>query len=307
VQLMADPVAQWPLVRQRPAEVQALWLDYALWWVLLGALLHVGVGLGLAYALHGAGGVPWFSVISGAVVMLAGGMAGVLALAFLARMFATSLGAAQPQWDDGLRLVAYGLTPVWLGLALWQLPLVGGWLILGALVYAGLCVWRGLDHVLGVVPDKRPALMWRLGAAAVGVWLVVTALQLVGVVLLVGALVGWLNLRSRPEFTQALRRTHKPPSVPPAAGAAAEVNAKAATEPGVQLDAHWGRPSADLISAPASVQEMPPIHPLSADKIAALDKKIAKALASGDMAQVTQLMGEQQALRMGVATADPRF
>jgi Tfp pilus assembly protein PilN len=38
--------------------------------------------------------------------------------------------------------------------------------------------------------------------------------------------------------------------------------------------------------------------PVQTEKLAALDKKIAKAMAKGDMAEVTRLMGEQQALRM---------
>lgn len=309
VEFLANPGAQWPQVRQRPAGVQAMWLDYALWWVLLGALLHGVVGVGLGYALHGAEGVPWFRVLMVAGMILAGGLAGVLVLAYLARMFAAQLGAEQPEWDDGLRLVAYGLTPVWLGLALWQLPEFGGWLMLAALAYTGWCVWQGLDYLLGVAPDKRRALMWRLGAAALGLWLVVAVLQLVLVVMLVAALVGWINLRSRPGFTEAFGTARNTPSPAHAPGSAAEVDAKAATEPAVQLDAHWGRQDQDAGSAPAPApaQEAQALSPVNAEKIAALDKKIAKALASGDMALVTQLMGEQQALRVGVASADPRF
>jgi hypothetical protein len=183
--------------------------------------------------------------------------------------------------------------------------------MLAALAYSGLCLWRGLDYVLGVAPDKRAALMWRLGAAAMGMWLVVAALKLVLVVMLFVALVAWMNLTSKPGFADAIHTGQEPPVPQPAWGAVAEVDAQAAAEPSVKLDAHWGRQDADLapasVPAPAPAQQAPQPHPLSAEKIAALEKKIAKALAKGDMAEVTQLMGEQQALRMGIASADPRF
>ncbi len=298
VLFMAKPGAAWAQVRLRPAGLQALVLDYALWWLLLATLQRSGLQLVLGLAAQGGDGgeLPWAMVLMGAANMFSGGLVAVVALAYLAQVFAASLGPVRPLWQDGLRLTAYGLTPVWLGLVLWQLPGAGNMLMLAALVAAGLCVWLGLGPVLGVQPDKRKAFMWRFCAAAAGLWLLIAVMHIMLPFLLFVLLVAWNKLKNAPAVQDAINAANGAPSENnrQADVQAAAVAVAAAGDTNLAPD-FTGSPAPSPAPAPAVMLQPTPVQ---TEKLAALDKKIAKAMAKGDMAEVTRLMGEQQALRM---------
>jgi hypothetical protein len=376
---LVNPKSGWAHVGLRPADLRALWLDYALWWVLLAALLRGALALYLGRALQGDEGLSWLAVLSDTVVLLVAGLCGVLVLALLARVFASSLGAAQPLWDDGMRLAAYGLTPAWLAFALWRLPLVGDAVMLAGVAYSAFCVWLGLGYVLGVPLQQRTAFMWRFGAAAAAVCLVAAALQLALLAMLVVLLVAWLQIDKKMKSTveaandaasnmasgmdsdtvddaqsddvpakaamkaviaqqavadvkavlrgvkfvdltnaaalsaavETMKTAMKPVLEQQALDAAAEVAADADVDS--ELDSQWDEDEdEDALSDEesqllATVQRKQEPSPVNAEKMAALDKKIAKAIAKGDMAEMARLLGEQQMLRIDAGKADNDF
>jgi Yip1 domain len=292
VKHLLNPQQMWADVRQRAVGVQAQVVDFALWWIVLaagvGLLVRMGWVSWVGWMTPGTYMGPWLAVMVAvqALVMVVAGLASVLGLAWAARSFAQTAGAPAPQWDDALTLVAYSMTPVWVGAALQALPMLGGVALLAGAAYAGYCLWLGLDHVLEVPQDKRVGFMWSMGAAALGAWV---AYAVLGWLLLPALAVLWVVLKQRAAEQGLTGAAGAEPAGPDAA------DAEPAAEPAAQAPAASPVPAASEPSAPLAPQEP---KGANAEKIAALDKKIAAAMTKGDMAEVTRLMQEQQALRM---------
>jgi hypothetical protein len=283
---LLNPREMWADVRQRGVGVQAQVVDFALWWIVLAAGAGLVVQMGWVFWMtRGTYDEAWLVVfvVVQALVVMAAGLGSVLGLAWAARSFAQTAGAPQPQWDDALTLVAYSTTAVWAGAALQALPVAGGLALLAGAAYGGYCLWLGLDHLLEVPQDKRAGFMWSMGAAALAAWM---AYAVLGWMLLPALAVLWVVLRQR----------------------AAEGGLKGAEVADADADAEptAEAPAADTTVAPTVPTVSEPSAPLAplepkaanAEKIAALDKRIEAAMAKGDMAEVTRLMEEQQALRM---------
>lgn len=297
VKHLLNPQQMWADVGQRGVGVQAQVGDFALWWIALAAGVGLVVQMGWVFWMaQGAYAAPWLAVMGvamvavQALVVMAAGLGSVLGLAWAARSFAQTAGAPAPQWDDALTLVAYSMTAVWVGAALQALPVAGGLALLAGAAYGGYCLWLGLDHLLEVPQDKRAGFMWSMGAAALAAWM---AYAVLGWLLLPALGVLWVVLKQRAaegglqEADAESGRAGPDAAEPAAEASAAEPVAEAPVAPPV--------PTASEPSAPLA---LPQPKAANAEKIAALDKKIEAAMARGDMAEVTRLMEEQQALRM---------
>jgi hypothetical protein len=314
--MLLRPADTWAQVRgeEGSATVPGLLLGYALWWVLwavLGGLVVIVLwGMGVLGLIPGAsallGQSAQFGMGGMAFVMVAAAWGAVQQLfSWYAVIFIMGLGLhLLVKQKDGsvqppvrlLQLVVYAMTPVWLLAPLMTIPVLGTWAMYVGMGYGLYLMHQGMTALTDKPPEQSVIDMVMLAVLAMLVALMFSGL---GWLALIGGGV-WL-------FVRALAKTDG------AAVQAAQSKAATATDdqPSAQTKTSEAAPAFNAMGEhSASAMHDMPVHELpeppvtpfappasthaaNASKIAALDKKIVKATAQGDMAEVSRLMGER--------------
>jgi Yip1 domain len=323
--MLLRPADTWAQVRAETdsATVPGLLLGYALWWVLWAVLGGVVItllwGLGLLALIPGAtallGVGAQVGLVGAMFVLTAAAWSAVMQLfSWCAVIFIMGFGLQQlAKQKDGtpqppvrlLQLVVYAMTPVWLLAPLMALPVLGTWAMYGAMGYGLYLVHAGL-----AVLTDRPAEQSMINIVMLAVLAMLVALMFNGLgwLALIGGVV-WLFVKGQAKMDEAVAAQHEAQVNQADARADVQADAKAAaaaTSSVVPEFATIDDRTASLPSAAPAVEsfnESPFFTPTTpavqaanaanAAKIAALDKKITKATAQGDMAEVSRLMGER--------------
>jgi hypothetical protein len=332
--MLLRPADTWAQVRaeEGSATTAGLLLGYALWWVLwavLGGLVVTLLwGLGLLALIPGATALLGVGKVVGAQVGLAGvafvlttaawaavmqlfsWCAVIFIMCFAVQFFAKQKDGTPQPTVRLLQLVVYAMTPVWLLAPLMSMPVLGTWAMYGAagyglyLTHLGLAALSDKPTELGVIDIVM------LAALAMLVALIFNGL---GWLALIGGGV-WLFARGQYKLNEALA-TQDAREEQDKANAKAQAEAKTETKPETAgsasaFNAMGDHAASAMHNMPAhepSKPAAPPAPPappapvasapaVNASKIAALDKKIVKATAQGDMAEVSRLMGERGVL-----------
>jgi hypothetical protein len=272
VDFLRNPKATWAQVQASPASVRGVLLGYALWWLLAVALVGWAVQLGLDVYRDGRPGARQVALGLGSAA-LAGfsALGALLGMAAAVMLMAHKNRHSKVRWPDALRLMAYGMTPVWLASMVGMVPRVGSLAMLLGVGYGLYSVWQVQGQLEWLPADKREGFMVGLAVAA----MVVTVLySVLGVLMVVAALVALMAKYSTESDESGTQPSHAP----------AHEEGQRETPPA----------------------QAPPITPgpgMDSAKINVLDKKITAATAQGDMAEVVRLMGERNMALQGIAVA----
>jgi hypothetical protein len=322
--MVLRPADTWAQVRaeEGSATVPGLLLGYALWWVLwavLGGLVVIVLwGMGVLGLIPGAsallGQSAQFGVGGMAFVLVAAAWGAVQQLfSWYAVIFIMGLGLhLLIKQKDGtvqppvrlLLLVVYAMTPVWLLAPLMTIPVLGTWAMYVGMGYGLYLMHQGMTALTDKPPEQSVIDMVMLAVLAMFVALMFSGL---GWLALIGGGV-WLFIRAQAKADDAAVQAAQPKATTatdaqpgaqtktseaaPAFNAMGEHSASAMHDmPVHELPERPVTPFPPPVSTPASTAAS--THAANASKIAALDKKIVKATAQGDMAEVSRLMGER--------------
>jgi hypothetical protein len=157
--ILVSPSTEWEVISKEPATVGGLMTGYVIplagiaaivsiiTGVLFGAMLGSILGAAAAALTSGA-------VIIGGIINFVMGLLLVAGMGFVVSAIAPSFGG-QGDPAQGLKLIAYAGTPVWIANFV---PIVGSLLALIGLVYACYLIVIGSKPVLGVPEEKKASM-----------------------------------------------------------------------------------------------------------------------------------------------------
>ena len=320
--MLVRPADTWAQVRaeEGSATVPGLLLGYALWWVLwavLGGLVVIVLwGMGVLGLIPGAsallGQSAQFGVGGMAFVLVAAAWGAVQQLfSWYAVIFIMGLGLhLLVKQKDGsvqppvrlLQLVVYAMTPVWLLAPLMTMPVLGTWAMYVGMGYGLYLMHQGMTALTDKPPEQSVIDMVMLAVLAMFVALMFSGL---GWLALIGGGV-WLFGRAQAKADGAAVQSAKATQAKADVKAAPVFNAMHEHSASAMHDmpvhelpeppvTPLAPPTSTAASAPTSTAASTSASTVAANasKITALDKKIVKATAQGDMAEVSRLMGER--------------
>jgi|SRR5580658_1857892 hypothetical protein len=144
--ILMSPNTEWPVIAAESSDVGSLYTSYI---IPLAAIGPVALFL-LQFLTHPSGIV--YELVS-AIVHYGLGLVVIYAVAFIAAKLAPSFGGR----DDvlqGLKLIAYAATAVWVAEVFLLIPLLGPLVVLVALLYTIYLFFLGTSPVMGVAQDK---------------------------------------------------------------------------------------------------------------------------------------------------------
>ncbi len=294
--MLVNPQVTWEQVRAESgsASVFTLLFGYALWWVLwaIGGTLLVTlgwsgvIGRGLAGVFEGF--APAFNGAAWAALIDVFSWCAVLVVAYFV-LFRQVKSQSAERVRLTQQLLVYSLTPVCLLTPLALLP-HGSWAVCAGIGYSLYVAYTGLTQINSQPPEN--GVMVQLAVFALLLALMFTPLgwlMLFGTVwvVVIGGVI-WVN--SRDSFETWRDRMDVFSS---GLGSSGQTT-KAAGESEAVLQREGA-----VVEEPAAVPPaFSPAEPhANASKIAALDKKIARATDQGDMALVSKLLGDRAQLQ----------
>ena len=150
--ILLTPKTEWDVIAAEPVNRQQLIVQYVLILAAIPAVL--GFLMSLAFAsFFGGLGILW------AIVALVWSLAWSIAAVFLFGVIVDALApsfAAQKNYDQALKVVAYSYTPVWIGSIVAIIPILGWLVLLAAIGYSAYLLYLGLMQVMKSPEDKAP-------------------------------------------------------------------------------------------------------------------------------------------------------
>lgn len=317
--MLLRPADTWAQVRAETdsATMPGLLMGYALWWVLWAVLGSLVVSVLLVLGVLGL--IPGAAAALGAgITDLSGGLGGglggmVLTLTALgwvavtqlfswcAVIFIMGLGLQMfaKQQDNTaqplvvvVQLVVHALTPVWLLAPLMNVPLLGTWAVCAGVGYSLYLTYLGLAALTDRPPEQGMTDMVMLAVLALFVAMMFSLLGWLA--LIAGAI--WLFVKGQNKLDDAVAQQQTSQDEQ-----AEQRRAQAAAEQTMPADQANPAPGMSSYVPPAMpsfepsvvTPSLPAVPSANIAKIAALDKKIAKATAQGDMVEVSRLLGER--------------
>jgi len=174
--ILTKPQAEWDKIEPEPAEVQPLYLRYALPLAILSAACILIGGVVFGHTVLGVHyRVPLVNGIVEAVLQVALQLAGVFVLAYVANALAPSFGGQQ-NIGQAHKLAVYGATASLLSGVFGIFPPLGALGLLLSL-YSLVLLYLGLPKLMKGPEDKRIAYFISIIAVCIVVWLVIGAVM----------------------------------------------------------------------------------------------------------------------------------
>ncbi len=303
--LVSRPKATWALVAQEETTWVTLLMNYTMWWVLWAELGATAINM--AFAALQSDGPDWMKAVADSgwanAFQALGGVMAWFAVMGLVTLPAWRFVNAQRQMPKlsflrALQLVAHGMTPMLLLAPLLAVPGIFVWILLIGLGWSLYCARQGFQYMTSLDSTENTRITIRLmfGSliavpsfwifAAIG-WIfvlpVIFALVNIKIMMMLAPLNARLNKRNQQEQDSVV------PAKSPSISSPNSPPNSEFTFPDEQPEALTGTRS----QATAS-----PIDDTAhAAELAKIDKKIAEATAQGDMARLSELMGERSQLQ----------
>lgn len=144
--ILTTPQVEWDKIATEPADVNKLYMGYALPLALVAAAAGV-IGLFLArFSLT-------YVLMSG-VLQVVSALVGVFIMAFVTNALAPNFGSTQDQ-GQAHKLAVYGATAGFVGAIALIVPFLGGLIALAGAVYSLVLIYIGLPRLMKTPEDKR--------------------------------------------------------------------------------------------------------------------------------------------------------
>jgi hypothetical protein len=154
-----SPTTEWDVIASEQNTVGGIMTGYVVPLAgiaaVIGIITSVIFGAMLAGMLGAAGAaLTTGSIIISGIINFILGLILVFGMGFISSALASSFGG-QSNPIQGLKLIAYAGTPVWVANFI---PVIGGFLALAGLAYACYLIVIGTKPVLGVPEEKKAAI-----------------------------------------------------------------------------------------------------------------------------------------------------
>lgn len=174
--ILLRPKPTWDVIDGEPATVKGLYVGY------IAILAAIPAIAGVIGALLGGPGAAMIAVVL-AVIGYVLGLALVYVMALVTDGLAPSFGGTKNQ-IQAFKLMAYSLTPAWVGGILTIIPFVGPFLAWLVSLYSIYLIYLGLPKVMKVPEDK--AIVYTV--VLVAIYIVITVV--IGIILGMIAVMG---------------------------------------------------------------------------------------------------------------------
>ena len=144
--ILLSPPTEWPVIAAEGATVNSLYTGYI---IPLSAIPPAAVFV-LQFLLYPSGIIH---ELVAAVLDYGLGLIAIYAVAYTAAKLAPSFGG-RDDLIQGLKLIAYAYTAVWLAGVFLVIPVLGGLVVLVALIYSFYLIYLGTAPMLAVAQDK---------------------------------------------------------------------------------------------------------------------------------------------------------
>ncbi len=182
--ILKTPATEWPAIAGETTEVGRLYTEYI---IPLSAVPVVASFLSLAFfrsTLAGLGlPIGMTPALTFAVVQYVLGLVGLFICALVIEWLAPKFKSTGSR-VDALKMVAYASTAVWVAGAANLLPVIGGLIVLAGGIYSIYLFYLGLPQVMKTPADQ------------VVIYMIVSAIVMIGVYLVLGAIAASLVLGS---------------------------------------------------------------------------------------------------------------
>jgi Yip1 domain len=191
--ILLSPATEWEVIAKEPATTGGIMTGYVIPVAAAAAIVSLVSTLMFSSLLAGipgmgaAMGVSMVASIIMAVTSFLLQMALVFGMGYIVSALIPSFGG-QADATQGLKLIAYAGTPVWVATII---PIIGGFLAIVGLIYACYLIVIGTKPVLGVPEEKKAGagvvilLVYFVGAIIVG--LISAGINMAGMFATMGA------------------------------------------------------------------------------------------------------------------------